>query len=469
MKKSLKPPCMTDLITKKLSGKKVVLLGFGREGQSSYRVIREALPTLPLVIADRDESVHVHPLVANDLRAEFRTGQNYLDDLDEFDVIIKSPGIALHKLGNSIPPAKITSQTDLFLQEYSRQVIGVTGTKGKSTTVSLIRHILKQYLPDVILLGNIGRPPFDCLEYLSDSTEIVDELSSHQLEYLTKGPRIAVLLNIYQEHLDAYNSYRDYQLAKMNITKCQDAGDYLIYNADDPIISGHLDVLNLARNRWEYSMQKKVKNGCFIVHGFIVYCEDSKEEKVWDLRWKRKLKGDHNLMNIMAAINVCKIKGVPDDIIAEGISSFRGLEHRIEFAGRYRGIDFYNDSIATIPEATIEAVKALQNVDTIILGGFDRGIDYSGLARFLGSSHVRNFILTGEAGKRIMSELEKTASSSQKLILIQRFDDFRDAAVELTKEGEVCLLSPAAASYDEFPNFEVRGKRFKELVNGLEG
>jgi len=456
---------MIDLITKKLSDKKVVLLGFGREGQSSFKAIRKALPLKPLVIADKDTSIRLHPLVCKDPLIEFRTGEKYMDNLDEFDLIIKSPGIALHRLEYKIPSHKISSQTDLFLRKYSSQVIGITGTKGKSTTASLIYHILKLSLQDLILLGNIGRPAFNCLDDLTDSTVIIFELSSHQLEYLTKAPHISVLLNIYQEHLDAYDSYQDYQLAKMNITKYQGKGDFFIYNVDDPIIAEHLGALDFQRSYREFSFKKKVENGCFITKDYIVYSREGKEENVYDLRLKRKLKGDHNIMNIMAVINVCKILGIPNDLIVEGISTFRGLEHRLEFVGNYRGIDFYNDSIATIPEASIEAVRSLQNVDTIILGGFDRGIDYSGIARFLGRSNVRNFIFTGEAGKRMKSEMEKVASPSQNLFVISKFDEFLEPAVKCTKAGEVCLLSPAAASYDEFLNFEMRGKRFKEIIN----
>lgn len=459
---------MFDLITKQLTGKKVILLGFGREGQSSLQAIREALPLQQLVIADADESIRHHPLLSKDPFIEFRTGENYLENLNDYDVIIKSPGIALHRLDYKIPSHRITSQTDLFLQQYSSQVIGITGTKGKSTTASLIYHILKLSGQEIIFLGNIGRPAFTYLDGLNPRTVIVDELSSHQLEYITKAPHISVLLNIYQEHLDAYKSYRDYQFAKMNITNYQGETDFFIYNADDPIIAEHLGSINIQRSFREFSLKKKVENGCFIKGDHVVFSSEGKNENIYDLRLKRKLQGDHNIMNIMAAINVCKISGIPDELITEGISSFKGLEHRLEFVGTYRGIDFYDDSIATIPEASIEAVKTIQNVDTLILGGFDRGVDYAGLAQFLSSSHIRNFIFTGEAGKRMNEEMEKVVSPSQKLFVISKFDDFLALALKYTKAGEVCLLSPAAASYDEFLNFEMRGKRFKELVTRLD-
>ncbi|MCX6252662.1 MAG: UDP-N-acetylmuramoyl-L-alanine--D-glutamate ligase [Bacteroidetes bacterium] len=459
---------MHELIREKLAGKKVALLGFGREGQATINLIRKVLPSQEMTICDRDETVRKHPLVATDNCIHFQLGGGYADNLDAFDLIIKSPGISLYASKILISHATITSQTDLFLQVYSRQVIGVTGTKGKSTTVSLLNHILKSASEDVILLGNIGRPAFNFLDEIRPSTRIIYELSSHQLEYLVEAPHIAVLLNLYQEHLDAYPSYRDYQMAKMNITKYQDETDYFVYNADDPLVAGNLKEMNLHRLYRMFSMVKEMSDGCFIRDHHIMVALNLQVIPLYDLDWKRKLKGDHNIRNIMAAINVCKILEVPDDIIVDGITTFKGLEHRIEFAGSYNGIDFYNDSIATIPEATIEAVKSLQNVDTLILGGFDRGIDYSRLAQFLHSSSIRNFIFTGDAGKRIKEELERFDLQSKNLFMINRFDEFVEIAIKYTRVGDVCLLSPAAASYNEFINFEFRGKWFKELVRNLE-
>jgi UDP-N-acetylmuramoylalanine--D-glutamate ligase len=170
----------------------------------------------------------------------------------------------------------------------------------------------------------------------------------------------------------------------------------------------------------------------------------------------------------MAAITACKTLGISNEIIQEGIASFTGLEHRLEYVGEFHGIRFYNDSISTIPEATIAAVKTLDDVDTLILGGFDRGIDYSGLAEFLVHSPVRNLIFVGEAGRRINEEMKNRKEikevKGKKLFMVKRFDEFIDVAIKETKPGHICLLSPAAASYDEFPNFEIRGKRFKELI-----
>jgi UDP-N-acetylmuramoylalanine--D-glutamate ligase len=213
-------------------------------------------------------------------------------------------------------------------------------------------------------------------------------------------------------------------------------------------------------------MQKSFHDGCFVAENNVVFSRNDKQEKVFDLNKKRKLKGDHNLANIMAAISGCRLLDIDAMDIREAVVGFTGLEHRMEYVGESGGIHFYNDSIATIPEACMEAVKALGTVDTLILGGFDRGIDYSSLAKFLATSGIRNFIFTGEAGARIKAELEPLQKQDQQLFSICQFDEFFQIAIKQTKPGAICLLSPAAASYNEFQNFEMRGKRYKQMILG---
>jgi UDP-N-acetylmuramoyl-L-alanine---L-glutamate ligase len=457
---------MYDLIRKKLDGKKVVLLGFGREGLASYSLIRKALPDIHLAVADQNESLRENALLALDPNVELLLGKNYLKHLSQFDVIVKTPGITLKNIDYSISPESITSQTELFLEVYSKQVIGVTGTKGKSTTASLLFHTLKNAGQHTLLLGNIGRPAFDRVEEILPETVIVYEMSSHQLEHIKVSPHISILLNLYQEHLDAYGSFLDYQLAKMNILKYQNNPDFFIYNADDDLILQRLEESCAPSKYFPFSFNGSFSDGCFISEDRIIFSRNNVQEVVLDLKKKRKLKGDHNVRNIMSVISACKILGIENEFIQEGIAGFTGLEHRMEFVGRVKEVDFYNDSIATIPEACMEAVKALGPVDTLILGGFDRGIDYSGLAKFLSTSSIRNFIITGEAGQRIRIELEPIKKSDQQLFSINHFDEFLLLAFQHTLPGSVCLLSPAAASYNEFQNFEMRGNRYKELILG---
>ena len=470
---------MIEFIQQRFANKSIVLLGFGREGQSSYSLLRKVFPGKQLAIADASESVRENPLIRDDKQVSFITGPDYLDKLNDFDVIFRSPGIPVwqmirkdapaansadQSLNHSIPRQKITSQTELFLEYYSKQVIGVTGTKGKSTTSSLIHHILKTAGRDVLLAGNIGNPVFYYIDLITPDTIIVFEMSSHQLEFLKLAPHISVLLNLFQEHLDAYKTYEAYQLAKLNITKYQQSGDFIIFNADDPLVAKLVAPYLNSRQASPFSMKNQPQPGGFIRDGFVCFSDEKQVTPVWKIHQDRFLRGEHNLKNIMAAVNVAMICGVDTEMIEDGIATFKGLEHRLEYVGEFGGIHCYNDSIATIPEACMEAIKAIPNVDTLIAGGFDRGIDYAELALFLSRSQVRNLILLGAAGKRIGEHLRKLNLSGKKIWYINRFDDFYPIAFRETKAGFACLLSPAAASYDEFKNFEERGKRFREMV-----
>ena len=478
---------MLELLRRRFAYKSIVLLGFGREGQSSYSLLRRAFPGIQLAIADASERVRENPLIRDDKHIRFITGPDYLDHLNEFDVIFRSPGIPIWKqikgispadgsmvrsdhqlpiLPNAIPSEKITSQTELFLQRYSKQVIGVTGTKGKSTTSSLIHHILKTAGKDSILAGNIGNPVFHFIDLIKADTLIVFELSSHQLEFITTAPHIAVFLNLFQEHLDAYASYEDYQLAKVNIALYQQPDDYLVFNLDDHLVAGHLKACPTVQNNYPFSLAHCPQPGGFIRDGQICFSDGSEVIPVWKIHQDRFLRGEHNLRNILAAVNAAMICGIETEQIEDGIATFKGLEHRLEYVGEYEKIHFYNDSIATIPEACMEAIKAVPNVDTLVAGGFDRGIEYGELAGFLSRSDVRNLILIGAAGKRIGEYLRNLDTTGKKIFYINRFSDFRDIAFRETRAGHVCLLSPAAASYDEFKNFEERGKRYRELVIG---
>jgi len=472
---------MLNLIRERFADKSIVLLGFGREGQSTYSELRKVFPEKLLAIADRSDGVRENALILHDTNVRFITGTGYLDHLNEYDVIFRSPGIPVWSLvmpdqevkgsqtvpltGSRIPREKITSQTEIFLECFSEQVIGVTGTKGKSTTASLIHHIWKTAGKDVLLAGNIGNPVFHFTGLITPDTTMVVELSSHQLEFLKTAPHISVLLNLFQEHLDAYESYEAYQHAKMNITKYQKPDDFLIFYADDPTIHLLMEPWLGIRRCYPFSVLYRPQPGGFIRDEFICFADEQGVTPVWKIHQDRFLRGAHNLKNIMAAVNVAMICGIDTELIEDGIATFKGLEHRLEYVGEFGGIHFYNDSIATIPEACMEAIRAIPNVDTLIAGGFDRGIDYAGLAEFLVKSPVRNLILVGAAGKRIMEQLMMGDHSGKKIFHISRFDDFRAIAFRETRPGYACLLSPAAASYDEFKNFEERGKRFREMVN----
>lgn len=455
---------MLDLLRARFEGKKILILGFGKEGQSSYRVLRELLPCQQITIADRNPEVARDPAAHRDPNIVFRCGDHYLTGLCHFEVILKSPGIRLHSLSDLPDRECITSQTDLFLQRFGNLTTGITGTKGKSTTTALLAHILQTGGADAFPVGNIGTPAFHYLERIGPATRVVYELSSHQLEYIHCSPHIALLLNLFQEHLDAYPSFREYRLTKMNIARYQHAGDALIFHADDPLIREHLSEMKQRQLLVPFSLTTAFTTGAFRDGNELVFRLPGKKEIRLRNIHNRYLRGEHSLRNILAAASASLLLGIDREALYEGIASYKGLAHRLEYLGEYHGIQFYNDSIATVPEACIAAIEAIPGVDTLILGGFDRGIDYTPLASFLSGSGIRNFILVGAAGKRIGTELRKISKKGCRLFFVNRFDDFLPLVLTHTRKGKACLLSPAAASYDEFRSFEERGIRFRELV-----
>jgi UDP-N-acetylmuramoylalanine--D-glutamate ligase len=455
---------MIDFVKNKIDGKRLLILGFGMEGESTYRFLRKYFSNILITVADKNPEISEK---IKDLNTKLIVGTQYLDSLNDFDIIFKTPGISLNHLPFTVSREKITSQTDIFLDHFSSQIIGITGTKGKSTTSSLIYHIVKLFTDDVVLVGNIGVPPFNRIGEITDNTKIICELSSHQLEYISKGPRIGILLNLFQEHLDHYETFKTYQQSKFNITRYQEISDNFIFNADDILIRKLFSEANLNRNYFGCSLQNVQSKGCWVDHEKLYFSDGTGESMIIDLCTGLLLKGDHNIRNIMAAICACKLAGVTDDIISEGIRTFKGLEHRMEYVGEFNGIHFYNDSIATIPEAVIEAVKTLKNVDTLILGGFDRGIDYNKLVEFIAASAISNILLLGDAGKRIQAGIERHDTSRKTILHVQSLEDAVNIAKEKTAKSGICLLSPAAASYDKFKNFEERGTLYKKLVKDI--
>jgi len=442
----------------------ILILGFGREGQSTYRYIRKLYPDKEISIADRNAKIRDYLILKGDKNLKLFTGKDYLKDIDSYESIIKTPGIPIKKECPGINTDRITSQTDLIIRAYHSQTIGITGTKGKSTTSSLIYHIFRQVSNHVLLVGNIGIPPFDVAGDIRPDSRLICELSSHQLEFISRAPHISILLNLFQEHLDFYPSFNDYCLAKFNCATKQTSGDYFIYYNGNTILHKMVADIPLISKLIPYGAEQS-GSGAYIKDSQIILRNGTSEKVICHDFSGRNIAGEHNLFNIIAASVACSISGIDAQTISKGIASFKGLEHRIEFAGEYSGISFYNDSIATIPEATIEAVSTLKNVDTIILGGFDRGIDYSGLASFIAASGITNIILLGKAGVRIGEKIEKIHRKDQHLFYPEHFDDIREIIFARTRKGFTCLLSPSAASYDEFRNFEERGNRFKELIS----
>ena len=412
-----------------LAGRRILIAGYGREGKSAERLIQRLVPEVQYSVATQVESG----------KWKMESGE-WREDWP-FDMVIKSPGIPNFQF--SIFNFQLTSLTDLFLQVYGDMTIGVTGTKGKSTTASLIHHLL----PGSILAGNIGIPLFDILDDLREGSIVVAELSCHQLENIHRAPHISVLLNLFQEHLDHYESYMGYKMAKMQIALRQQAGDHFFYCTDN-------EELRILIENLKFKIESAM-------HPYTL--NDISDEE-HELLKSCPLAGEHNRSNALVACRVASLVACqPIFNFQFPISNFKGLRHRLEKVGVYHGITWYNDSISTIPEATINAVRALGRVDTLILGGFDRGIDYTPLVDFLREHPIQNLVFVGQAGRRIHSSLLSPHSS----LVENDYTKIVPWCAAHTPQGGTVLLSPAAASYDAFTNFEHRGDFYTEQIMKL--
>ena len=441
-----------------LENKKIVILGFGMEGESTYRFLRKHFPEKNLFIADKNtEILNKHLELMEDPYLEVSLGENYLNGIEEYELILKAPGISLKDEDISKYEDKITSQFELFLEYVDVFSIGITGTKGKSTTSSLMYKVLSDQDKEAYLLGNIGEPIFNDIEQFTKDSIAVIELSSHALEYAKKGTNIGFILDIYEEHLDHYKSLEKYIEAKFNLAKYQTPKDYLIYNYDNEFMKEFK--FNYKENDYAVSLNSipNTKNKVFLRDNFI-YCNS---KKLMSLHENLKLKGMHNINNIMFILGVCDILKLDFEKAVSSIKDFKPLEHRMEFVGTVNGVDYYNDSIATIPEATINAINSIKNINTLIVGGKDRGVNLSELIKFLENSQIENIICLPKTGEFIEEGLKNT---NKNVLFVEKLDEAVIEAKKVTRKGAVCLLSPAASSYGYFKNFEERGKLFKKYV-----
>ena len=448
---------MKQKIIQELTGKSVLILGFGREGRSTYRFIKNNNIDCKVGIADIKEITDEEILNSD---VTLHTGENYLEAMKDYDVIMKTPGQSFKDVDLTELKEKVTSQTELFLKYGKDKIIGITGTKGKSTTSSLIYAMLKEKY-NALLVGNIGLPAFEEMETYNTTDYYVYELSSHQLEFVDCSPHIAVILNMYEDHLDHYKGYEEYKEAKRNIYKYQDENDYYIFNeAEKEVLNG--DRLLKQHHIGVGKLETEEQESCFYsedqvrinIHGDIITVREPKNENI---------RGAHNCYNIAVATTVAKLLDVEDDKIEKAIMEFKPLAHRLENIGVYDGVTYIDDSIATIPEAVISAVESIPNINTVIIGGMDRGIHYASLIEFLSQGKVENVILMYDSGKKIYEELKKTGTKSN-YVLAEDLEKAVELATQVTKKGTMCLMSPAAASYGVFKNFEERGDKFREYV-----
>jgi len=415
------------MLLKDLEKKKILILGFGREGQDTFSFLKKVFPEKTLGVADmrslKDFSLREKKMLK---RTEAHLGQSYLRAVSGYDLVIKTPGISFKNIGLK-NRSKFTSQAEIFFDNCPARIIGVTGTKGKSTTSSLIFSILKEARLPVRLVGNIGKPALSSLIRARKNDIFVFELSCHQLQNMKKSPDIAVFLNVFPEHLDYYKNFKEYVSAKANILKYQEKNDFLVYNREDKTV----------RSLVRLSKAKKIG-----------------------------VKGRYYDLDRAAAKAVGKILDIPDRTIDSAVKKFVPLQHRLEFAGTFKGISFYNDSLATVPEAAIEAMDFLgDKVYTMLLGGFDRGVDFKSLAERISRSRVKVLIFFPGSGKRIWKEIKD--KKRFRSFFVSSMEEAVRISFQNTEKGSICLLSPASPSFGLFRDYKDRGDSFKVQVKRL--
>ncbi len=454
---------------KDLKNKKIGILGFGMEGQAVFRYLKNKGLNLEIFesidIANWSEKQKSEIIGLESLA---NTGNNYLDKINTLDVLFVSPGININKIPVNYN-ILITSQTEFFFNLNTAQIIGVTGTKGKGTTSSLIYNILKSAKEEntingnIYLTGNIGKvQPLDFLDQLQPNDWVVYELSSFQLQRLKQSPYIGVCLMVTSDHLDYHKDLEEYHHAKQAICGFQDKNNFCIFNQDYPAtvkIAASGDGYKIA-----ISKQSMPQKGAYINNENISYFENGNKVLSIDTS-NRLLRGEHNLENIAAAVCVAKILNISEQVITKVINNFSGLEHRLQFVAEKHGIKFYNDSISTTPDTVKAATEAFNQDITLILGGSSKGIDLTELVQYLcNKQNIKTIITLGQTGTDLKNLLLENEFKGKVMGNYNNLEDVVNEAFLNSNDGSVVLLSPGFASFDMFKNYQDRGEQFTQLV-----
>lgn len=435
--------------------KKIAIIGEGIEGLSSLKYFK-------------DKNIDASVL-------DITQGKDYLKDLDKYDLIVRTPGIKISSL--KLDSDKITSQTKLFFDLCPCEIVGVTGTKGKGTTSSLIFEILKKSGKDAYLVGNIGNPPLDILDKLTPQSVVVFELSSFQLEDLSKSPHVAVVLMVTSEHLapdkkdlpdqNYHESLEEYINAKRNILRFQNKADFAIVNRDYPV-SNESDAESQGTVFQVSTEQEVLINGAFARDNALWFKKDNEEEFIIETS-HIFLPGKHNLENVLPAIIASKIYGISNETIVSVLESFKGLEHRLELVTEVNGVRYYDDSFSTTPETAIAAIKAFSNPEILILGGASKKSNFKELGEVISkAANVKAIIGIGLEWPRIKQYI---SDPKHQMVLVEGAKNMQQiilAASKIAKPGDVVLLTPACSSFDMFKNYKERGNQFKEEVLKLQ-
>ncbi len=445
-----------------LIGKKVLVIGLAKSGRAAINLLYKLNATITVnEYNDAKDIPDYHEVIEKGLEMIPGSRAEELFERD-FDFVIKNPGINYHKpfilrlKERNIP---VYTEIELAYQVAKKQnYIGVTGTNGKTTTVTLIDKILKGQYSNVHLAGNVGTPlceivlKYNLLE--EENHYIVLEMSNFQLlDIDTFKPFVSTIINLTPDHLDYMASLDEYYASKTNIYKNTNVNDYFIVNKDDVVLAEYLKKYPIPCKQITMSLTEQAD--CIIKNQAIYY----RDEFIIDLN-DIKVVGNHNLQNIMIAICIAKQCGIKNDILNQEIASFIGVEHRIEFVKEIKGVKIYNDSKATNTDASIIALKAFDQPVILLMGGFDKGLDLQEMATY--KDKIKRLVTFGAAGKRFKEDMKVENS-----ICVNNLKEATLEAIKNAQSGDIVLLSPSTSSFDEFTGYEERGLVFKDIVKGI--
>ncbi len=446
-----------------LRGKRVLVVGLARTGVATalFCAARGANVTATDSRTENGIGDAITPLRSAGVKLEL--GGHRENIFLEQDLIVPSPGVPADAPLLQAARAKgvtIWSEVELADRFLKGRLIGITGSNGKTTTTSLIEHILRNAGLPTILAGNIGTPLIARVEETSNNTITVVELSSFQLELIeTFRPDISVFLNLTADHLDRHHTLEAYGRAKARIFENQTEADSAILNADDAATT---PLAPTKPHVYWFSRKQRVAQGVFVRENEIVFRHDGEEEVVLNLR-DIPLAGAHNVENVLAAVAATRLAGAEPVAIARGVRSFAGVEHRLEFVAEIAGVRYYNDSKATNVDATLKALDAFPGRILIVLGGKDKGSDYTLLQKPLREKAIFALLIGAAADK-----IENQIAGSVAIERAGTLERAVEIASHASRPGDIVLLTPACASFDQFQNYEHRGRVFKELVHNLE-
>ena len=446
------------------SAKRVAVIGLGISNLALIRFLKNA----GALVSGRDSKTQSEMGERLDafqaLGIELVLGPDYLQGLTDFDMVVVSPGVPkdLPELKEIAALGRLTSEIALVFRYSQGPIYGITGSSGKTTTTSLVGEILKESNLPVYVGGNIGVPLIGEIDQIGPEDRVVLELSSFQLDGLVHSPQGAVITNITQNHLDVHHTMDNYISAKKAIYRHQKPTDFLILNYDDPNVRA---MAKEAPGRiFFFSLTTKVNPGAYLQGDDLIFAQGTKEQ-IFAKRSQMALPGQHNVANFLAATLLSYGAGASLEAARRVSQTFRGVTHRLEFVGEAQGVKYYNDSIATTPERTMAALASFAEPIILIAGGSDKDLAFADLGKAI-VDRVKHLILLGSTAGKI-----RQAVVSQGGVSLDEVEDLQEAvalAHRLGEPGDVVLLSPASASFDQYENFMARGTHFRDLVALLE-